>query len=163
MKCEVMINARSTLIQSRLTTRHLALVHKIYTKPVHERLMGELIFDFTMTLPLQLIASKKRKRKSSSHETAGNWSRDISKMFSDVNKKRKSKETVLLLSNLLAIESKKMKETIEAFLKNFHRTKLFLHFSLCSLFIFNFSNFEKTFAILKKFIFCENNFREFLV
>ena len=69
MKCEVMINARSTLIQSRLTTRYLELVHKIYTEPVDERLMGELIFDFTMTLPLQLIASlenKKRKRKSSS-------------------------------------------------------------------------------------------------
>ena len=32
--------------------------------------------------------------------------------------KENSKETVLLLSSLLAIESKKMKETIEAFLKN---------------------------------------------
>ena len=31
--------------------------------------------------------------------------------------KENSKETVLLLSSLLAIESKKMKETIEAFLK----------------------------------------------
>ena len=131
------------------------LIHHIH-EPAYERLMGELIFDFTMTLPLQPIASlenKKRKRKSSSHETAGNWSRDISKMFSDVNKKRKSKETVLLLSNLLAIESKKMKETIEAFLKNFHRTKLFLHFSLCSLLIFNFSNFEKIFAIFEKVYF----------
>ena len=35
-----------------------------------------------------------------------------------LTRKEKSKETVLLLSNLLAIESKKMKETIEAFLKN---------------------------------------------
>ena len=74
MKCEVMINAPSRLIQSGLTTRHLELVHHIYTEPEYERLMGELIFDFTMTLPLQPIASlgnKKRKRKSSSHETTG--------------------------------------------------------------------------------------------
>ena len=88
MKCKVMINARSILIQSGLTTRHLELVHHIYTEPVYERLMGELIFDFTMTFPLQLIASlenKKRKRKSSSHETTGNGSRDLRKMFSGVN------------------------------------------------------------------------------
>ena len=72
MKCKVMINAPSTLIQSGLTTRHLELVHHIYTEPVYERLMGEHIFDFTMTLPLQPIASlenKKIKRQSSSHET----------------------------------------------------------------------------------------------
>ena len=55
MKCKVMINAPSTLIQSGLTTRHLELVHHIYTEPVYERLMGELIFDFTMTLPLWRI------------------------------------------------------------------------------------------------------------
>ena len=92
MKCGVMINAQSKLIQSRLTTLYLELAYNIYTEPVDERLMGELIFDFTMTLPLQLIASlenKKRKRKSSSHETAGNGSRDIRKMFSGINKKRK--------------------------------------------------------------------------
>ena len=35
-----------------------------------------------------------------------------------LTRKEKSKESVLLLSNLLDIESKKMKETIEAFLKN---------------------------------------------
>ena len=71
MKCDVMINAPSTLIQSGLTTRHLELVHHIYTEPVYERLMGELIFDFTVTLPIASLENKKRKRKSSSHETAG--------------------------------------------------------------------------------------------
>ena len=70
-----------------------------------------------------------------------------------LTRKERSKETVFLLSNLLAIESKKMKETIEAFLKNVHRTKLFLHFFLCSNLIFNFSNFEKTFAIFRKVYF----------
>ena len=44
---------------------------------------------------------------------------EINVKFSQMlTRKEKSKETVLLLSNLLAIESKKMKETIEAFLKN---------------------------------------------
>jgi len=100
MKCKVMINAPSTLIQSGLTTRHLELVHHIYTEPVYERLMGELIFDFTMTLPLQPIASlenKKRKRKSSSHETARDGSRDIRKMFSGVNKKRKVRRNCITI------------------------------------------------------------------
>ena len=73
-----------------------------------------------------------------------------------LTRKEKSKETVLFLKNVLAIDNKKMKETIKAFLKKFVslsvlkayiRTKLFLHFSLCSLLIFGFSNLEKTFAI----------------
>ena len=97
MKCEVMINARSTLIQSGLTTRHLELVHHIYTEPVYERLMGELIFDFTMTLPIASLENKKRKRKSSSHETAGNGSRDIRKMFWGVNKKRREQRNCITI------------------------------------------------------------------
>ena len=63
-----------------------------YTKPVYERLMGELTFDFTRTLPLQPIASlenKKRKKNPFSHETAGCGCRDIYEMFLGVNKKRK--------------------------------------------------------------------------
>ena len=35
-----------------------------------------------------------------------------------LTRKEKSKETVLLLKNVLAIDNKKMKETIKAFLKN---------------------------------------------
>ena len=35
-----------------------------------------------------------------------------------LTRKEKSKETVSLLKNLLAIDNKKTKETIEAFLKN---------------------------------------------
>ena len=72
-----------------------------------------------------------------------------------LTRKEENKGTVLLLRNSLAIESKKMKETIEAFLKNFHRNKLFLHFFVCSQLIFNFSNFEKTFAIFGKVYFSQ--------
>ena len=67
IKCEVVINARPTLLQSRLTARYLELIHKIHTEPVDERLMGELIFDFTMTLPLQPIASLENKKGRESH------------------------------------------------------------------------------------------------
>ena len=91
IKCEVIIYARLTLLQSRLTARYLELVHSIYTEPVDERLMGQLIFNFTMTLPQLPTASlenKKRKRKSSSH-AAGNGSKDIREMFSGLNKTRK--------------------------------------------------------------------------
>ena len=84
--------------------------------------MGELIFNFTMTLPLQPTAffkkTKRKKNKSSSHETAGNRIEINVKCSRLFTRKEKSKKTVLLLSNLLAIESKKMKETIEAFFKN---------------------------------------------
>ena len=72
-------------------------------------------------------------------------------------------------SNLLAIESKKTKETIKAFLKKFVslsvlkayiRTKLFLHFSVCSPLMFGFSNLEKTFANFSSDFLPGINFRE---
>ena len=96
------------------------------------------------------MENKERERMSSLHETAGMGAETYVKCSWVLTRKEKSKETVLLLSNLLPIESKKMKEPIKAFLKNFHRTKLLLYFSLCSHLIFNFSNFEKTFAIFGK-------------
>jgi len=90
IKCEVMINARLTLLQSRLTTRYLELVHNIYTEPVDEKLMGELVFNFVMTLPpLPTTPFEKKKRKKKSNEEAGNGSRDIREMFSGGKKKRK--------------------------------------------------------------------------
>ena len=66
-------------------------------------------------------------------------------------------------SNALAIESKKTKETIEAFLQNFHRTKLFLHFFCVPTLFSIFQALKKLSRFLEKFIFRENNFREFLV
>ena len=73
-------------IQSRLTKLYLELAYNIYTDPVDERLMGELNFNFTMTLPLWRI---RKGRESHLHETARKGSRDIREMFSGVNKKRK--------------------------------------------------------------------------
>ena len=74
--------------------------------------MGELNFNFTMTLPLWRIRKGREshlrmKQLEMGAETYVKCSRVLTR-------KEKSKETVLLLSNLLAIKSKKMKETIEA-------------------------------------------------
>ena len=84
--------------------------------------MGKLIFNLTFTLPLQPTASlKNKKRKKISHrrmqqiEMGAETNVKCSRVL---RRKEKSEENVLLLSNLLAIESKKMIETIEAFLKS---------------------------------------------
>ena len=103
------------MLQSRLTTRYLELVHTILIEPVDERLMGELIFNFTMTLPLHPIASLENKKRKKKLEMGAE---------TYVKCSEKSKETVSLLSNLLAIERKNMKDTIEACLK-----KLFYYLS----------------------------------
>ena len=101
MKCEVMINARSTLIQSRLTTLYLELAYNIYTEPVDERLMGELIFDFTMTLPLWRIRKGRESHLRMKQQEMG--AETYVKCSRVLTRKEKSKEIVLLLSNLLAI------------------------------------------------------------
>ena len=101
MKCEVIINAPSTLIQSGLTTRHLELVHHIYTEPVYERLMGELIFDFTMTLPLWRIRKGRESHLRMKQQEMG--AETYVKCSRVLTRKEKSKEIVLLLSNSLAI------------------------------------------------------------
>ena len=73
-----------------------------------------------------------------------------------LTRKEKSKETVLLLSNLLAVESKKTKE-------NYRRLN-YVNTFLCVLSLFLiFEKLKKLSRFLEKFIFRENNFREFLV
>ena len=69
IKCEVVINSRATVVQSRLTARYLELIQNLYTEPVEERVMGELVFNFVMTLPPMvnmpvLPTLKKRKKKA---------------------------------------------------------------------------------------------------
>lgn len=95
IKCEVMINARPTLLQAKLTTRYLELVHSLYTEPVEEKLMGELIFNFVMTLPplpgTSITPLEKRKRKK--NENGANSSRDIREMFTmALGKKKKNQQ-----------------------------------------------------------------------
>ena len=67
--CEVVINSRATVLQSRLTCRYLELIQNLYTEPVEERVMGELVFTFVMTLPPMvnmpvLPTLKKRQKKA---------------------------------------------------------------------------------------------------
>ena len=69
IKCEVVINSRATVLQSRLTARYLELIQNLYTEPVEERVMGELVFTFVMTLPPMvhmpvLPTLKKRLKKA---------------------------------------------------------------------------------------------------
>ena len=62
------------MLQSRLTARYMKLVQNIYTEPVDEKVMGEFIFNFTMTLPPLLpsynanSSSKQKKRRT--HQAA---------------------------------------------------------------------------------------------
>lgn len=92
IKCEVVINSCSTVLQSRLTARYIELVQNIYTEPVDEKVMGELIFNFTMTLPPLLPSynansSKQKKRKSHQAATAASGNRDIRQMMAKKIKK----------------------------------------------------------------------------
>ena len=69
IKCEVVINSRAAALQSTLTARYLELIQNLYTEPVEERVMGELVFNFVMTLPPMvnmpvLPTLKKRKKKA---------------------------------------------------------------------------------------------------
>ena len=57
----------------------------LYTKPVDEKLMSELIFNIVMKLisiSRTPFEKKKRKKKSTANEEAGKWSREIHEMFS---------------------------------------------------------------------------------
>ena len=84
------------MLQSRLTTRYLELVHSIYTEPVEEKLMGELVFNFVMTLPPLMsvppaTSKKKHKRKKkTTFDPASSGSRDIREMFLGGKKSKKT-------------------------------------------------------------------------
>ena len=65
-----MINSRATVLQSRLAARYLELIENLYNESVEERVMGELVFNFVITLPPLvnmpgLPTLKKRKKKLS--------------------------------------------------------------------------------------------------
>ena len=94
IKCKVVINSRATVLQSRLTAHYLELIQNLYAEPVEERVMGELVFNFVMTLPLMmnmpaLPTLKKRKKKAiTTNATIRN--RDIREMFSGSKKSKKA-------------------------------------------------------------------------
>ena len=96
IKCEVVINSRATVLQSRLTARYLELIQNLYTEPVEERVMRELVFNFVMTLPPMvnmpvLPTLKKRKRKATT-TSATTRNRDICEMFSGSKKSKKKQQ-----------------------------------------------------------------------
>ena len=103
IKCEVIIDAWLTLLQSRLTARYLELVHSIYTEPVDERLMGQLILNFTITLPQLPTASleNKKGRESDRHMQLEMGAKIYLKCFRVLTRQEKCKDTTIL-SNLLA-------------------------------------------------------------
>ena len=85
--CEVVINSRETVLQSRLTVRYLKLIQNLYTKPVEERVMGELVFNFIMTLHPTL--KKRKKKATTTNATIRN--RGIREMFSGSMNSKKTK------------------------------------------------------------------------
>ena len=76
-----------------------------------------------------------------------------------LTRKEKCEETVLLLTNLSAIESKKMKETIKAFVKNFHNILNNFYTFLCAATLFSIIlTLKKLLRVLEKFIFSFHSF-----
>ena len=64
IECEVVIDSRATMLQSKLTARYLDLVKDIYTEPTEDRAVGNL-FNFIMTLPPVINTRVPVKRKKS--------------------------------------------------------------------------------------------------
>ena len=94
IKCEVVINSRATVLQSRLTARYLELIQNLYTEPVEERVMGELAFNFVMTLPpmvnIPVLAALKKRKKKAITTNAITRNRYIRKIFSGSKKCKKT-------------------------------------------------------------------------
>ena len=75
IKCEVVVNSRATVLQSRLTAHYLELIQNLYTEPVEERVMGELVFnchDITSNGEHVCIANTGEKKEKSYHDQCYN-------------------------------------------------------------------------------------------
>ena len=105
IECEVVINSRATLLQSRLTARYLELIQNLHTEPVEERVMGELVFNFVITLPpivnMPVLQTLKKKKKKASTTNATIRNRDISEMVSG---SKKSKKTQPANDNIIVLD-----------------------------------------------------------
>ena len=105
IKCEVVINSRATVLQSRLTARYLELIQNLYTEPVEERVMGELVFNFVMTLPpmvnMPVLPTLKKRKKKATTTNATTRNRDIREMFSG---SKKSKKTQPANDNIIVVD-----------------------------------------------------------
>ena len=94
IKYKVEINSRATVLQSRLTVRYLELIQNLCTEPVEERVMGELVFNFVMTLPpmvnMPVLPTLKKRKKKATTTNATTRNRDIRKMFPGSKKSKKA-------------------------------------------------------------------------
>ena len=93
------------MLQSKLTARYLELIRNLHTEPVEERVMGELVFNFVMTLPpivnMPVLPRLKKKKKKASTTNATTRNRDISEMFSG---SKKSKKTQPANDNIIVLD-----------------------------------------------------------
>ena len=87
IECEVVINSRATMLQSRLTARYLDLVKDLYTEPAEDRVVGWKPIQFCHELPpmVSTPAPVKRKKKATASNASGNG--DIREMFGASKKK----------------------------------------------------------------------------
>ena len=101
IKCEVVINSRATVLQSRLTARYLELIQNLYTEPVEERVMGELIFSFVMTLTpmvnMPVLPTLKKRKKKATTTNATTRNRDIREMFPGSKKTQPANDNIIVL------------------------------------------------------------------
>ena len=105
INCEVVINSRATVLQSKLTAHYLELIQNLYNEPVEEKVMGELIFSFVMTLPpmmnMPVLPTLKKRKKKATTTNATTRNRDIREMFSG---SKKSKKTQPANDNVIVLD-----------------------------------------------------------
>ena len=93
------------MLQSRLTARYLELIQNLYTEPVEERVMGELVFNFVMTLPpmvnMPVLPTLKKRKKKATTTNATTRNRDIHEMFFS---SKKSKKTQPANDNIIVLD-----------------------------------------------------------
>ena len=94
IKCEVVINSRAAVLQARLTAHYVELIQNLYTEPKEERVMGELVFDFVITLSsmvnMPVLPTLKKRKKKATTTNATTRNRDILEMFSGSKKNKKT-------------------------------------------------------------------------
>ena len=88
-----------------MVINYLELIQNLYTEPVEERVMGELVFSFVMTLPpmvnMAVLPTLKKRKKKATTTNAKTRNRDIREMFSG---SKKSKKTQPAKNNIIVLD-----------------------------------------------------------
>ena len=89
------------MLQSRLTDRYLELIQNLYTEHVEERVMGEPVFNFVMTLPpmvnMPVLPTLKKRKKKATTTNATTRNRDIREMFCGSKKTQPANDNIIVL------------------------------------------------------------------